>query len=98
MILKKENSHSRLPIIILDPILKNLISSNNSKLLFTSFMQNLNKLKKLQNKRKIRIDKNGVKRIVNILNNKNKNIKIKTNYVKKNLNHKNGFFIINKKQ
>ncbi len=74
--------------------LKNLISSNNSKLLFTSFLQNLNKLKTLQNKKKIRIDKNGVKRIVNILNNKNKNIKIKTNYVKKNLNHKNGFFII----
>jgi UDP-2,4-diacetamido-2,4,6-trideoxy-beta-L-altropyranose hydrolase len=75
--------------------LKNLENSNNSQLLFTSFLTNLNRIKKMQSKKKIAIDKKGVRRIVNILDNNNNNIVHKIENLKKKSDHKNGFFKIN---
>ncbi len=69
-------------------------NSNNSKLLFTTLLTNFNKIKRLQEKRKIIIDNQGIKRIVNILNKKKSNITIKKSF-KKVSKPKNGFFKIN---
>ncbi len=73
--------------------LKNLKKSNKSQLLFASFLKNLNRIKKLQNQKKITIDKKAVKRIVISLNKKN-NKKIKGNVFKNHSNFKKGFFKI----
>ncbi len=75
--------------------LKKLEASNSSQLLFTSFLKNIKRIKKMQSKKKITIDKKGVTRIVNILNKNNNSIVSKNGNIKKKPAHKNGFFKIN---
>ena len=62
--------------------LKNFLNSNKQQMLFKTLLKNLDKIYKLSKKKKIAIDDNGTKRIVNFLNYKNEKINNKITKIK----------------
>lgn len=66
--------------------LKDFLNSNKKKLLFKTFLENFNRINKLSKNKRIIIDKQGVKRIISLLNNEDRkeyNYKAKIKFIPK---------------